>query len=753
MGTGDNEPYIRQLAENENLYSYLQRQTLEEVHRLSGKVWTDFNAHDPGVTLADIANYALTEMDYKLGFGTADYLTGEDGIFEPERFGFFPPEKVYTTAPVTPEDYRKLFFAHIPELENVWVECNVATGGYTVKVVLSPFEEDNGKEVVKQIKRVYNSHRNLCEYLDKVTIVQSAELEFHAEFEIEPGKDASIVLARLYGTILHYLSGGVYVCTPEELETSGLSPEEWLEGAEGIMRVVIPVQENTEYELYKKLCLVEGIRSFSTCYLMKNGKPQTDFSEGFSLKIPCMEKELKVRIRQGRSVMGVDMEKFTRYLKVFYYTQRRISVNGNGMKGMGWGNVEGIYRDIFTHSPIAGEFPACYRLLPAQETPSSFEAYLKLYDRTIQQGLQEVKELSEVLSIEEKDMDHHSSFRNIHALKSRYLDFLDHLYGVESQPEWLEELNCYGEMENETIGRRMSFLRHVAYLTKNRAKARDVSIPEGEHNAPIVKEWFCRLLGINGNEEHTVGNVLPGHNLQLIEKKPDHPLVDRLDALLIDERILEPENVMAVTYEKLATNEEEKRKEYSQLRVELPIFNQNRISGDLFRHGISLGNYRIVEAKKDEYLLVFHNREKGGWTNLGRTDDKKRLNTLANILRRYFLELNRECETVYVLEPVLARKMEAFRLLVVLPMWTLRFHSPRFREMCRELLRSIIPAHLSGRIYWMDEISMQGFEHCYKLLMRALTNSDLTDYSTQLLDAIYELLGKAVEIQILDDTD
>lgn len=72
----------------------------------------------------------------------------------------------------------------------------------------------------------------------------------------------------------------------------------------------------------------------------------------------------------------------------------------------------------------------------------------------------------------------------------------------------------------------------------------------------------------------------------------------------------------AVTYEQLATDEEGKRKEYSQLRAELPIFNRNRISGDLFRHGISLGNYRIVEAKKGEYLLVVHNKEKGGWTNL-----------------------------------------------------------------------------------------------------------------------------------------
>ena len=53
----------------------------------------------------------------------------------------------------------------------------------------------------------------------------------------------------------------------------------------------------------------------------------------------------------------------------------------------------------------------------------------------------------------------------------------------------------------------------------------------------------------------------------------------------------------------------------------------------------------------------------------------------------------------------------------------------------------------------MDEISMQGFEHCYKLLMRALTNNDLADYSAQLLEVIYELLGKAVEIQTLDDTN
>lgn len=751
METDRKEPYISQQAEVENLYSHLQEQTLNEMQRLSGKVWTDHNVHNPGVTLSDIANYALTEMDYKLGFVPTDYLAEENKAFDPERFGLFPPEAVYTTAPVTTEDYRRLFFAHIPELENVWVECNVATGGYTVKVVLPPFEEA-GNDVVRQVEKVYNSHRNLCEYLDRVLIVQPDKLEFHAEFEIEPGEDANHLLATIYWVTLHYLAGAVRISTPEEQAVSDISPEEWLEGQENAARVVIPEQQNTEYELYKELCRVKGIQSFSTCYLMKDGEPLTDFSQGFSLKIPRNESDFTVRIRCGRSEIKIVPDKFIKRLKALCYTKRRLRTEKTEMEAYTWGNMEGTYRDIFTHYPIANDFPVCYNLSPDKAKPTSFEAYLTLYDQTIGRGLQEAKELKQLLSIEPKEVVYPSG-RDISALKGRYLDFLDRLYGVESHPVGMREENSYGETEEEALLRRMGLLQHIARLTKNRAKARDITTPNGENNAPTVKEWFCRLLAINGDEEHTVGNVLPGHSLRLIEKKPDKPFLDRLDTLLIDERMLRKENVIPVTYEELAKDEKGKHEEYSRLRVELPIFNENRISGDLFRNGSCLENYKIVEAAKNEYMLVFHNREKSGWTNLGRTDSKERLNTLANIMRRYLRELNRECETIYVLEPVLVRKTAPFELLIVLPMWTLRFHSSRFREMCRELLRSILPSHLTGRIYWLDERSMQGFEQGYRQLMRALADGELTNYCEQLFDVLYELLCKAVETQMLDDND
>lgn len=41
------EPYIEQQPEEDALYTKLQRQTQEEAQRLSGAVWTDYNAHDP----------------------------------------------------------------------------------------------------------------------------------------------------------------------------------------------------------------------------------------------------------------------------------------------------------------------------------------------------------------------------------------------------------------------------------------------------------------------------------------------------------------------------------------------------------------------------------------------------------------------------------------------------------------------------------------------------------------------------------
>ena len=672
------EPYIEQQAEEDALYTRLQRQTLKEMQRMSGKVWTDYNAHDPGVTLADVANYALAELDYKLGFGTADYLSEAERTFEAARFGLFPPTDVYTTSPVTEDDYRRMLIADVPGADNLTVHCDPESGGYTVRILLSPFAETSGEEVTKLVTEVFHSHRNLCESLSSVEILQPDILDFEADVELEPGADATGVLAHLYRRILRYLSDGADVLTPDNRLADGVSPEEWLEGSEDKLRTVLPKQEDTEHELYTKLCAVEGVARFHTCLLTKDGIPQTRFSSLSSLRIPKGQDELNERItvRCGNMKARIDMDRFLELLKGFYLTrgrslERKRQPDGQG----GWSLPQGTWRDVYTHYPIASDFPGCYRLTPAAETPSAFEAYTRLYDRIISNGLEELESLPRLFSLTLTGEEHDGRpVRSRLKLQGRYLDFLDRLYGVESNPAWLAEEDCYGETPAGTLRRRANFLRHIARLEHDRPKARDILLSAENGNTPAVKEWFCRLLGLDPDDGHTVSNVLPGNNLRLVEYrkgKDGRPgITDRIDSLLIGERMLRPENVRPVEFRKLSTDEVGKRREYAEMRAALPFFNENRITGDLFRGGTRLDSYRTVKTDEGQYMLMYRHRERGGWTNLGQSDSTERLEELANILRRYLRELNRRSETLYVVEPVLADPTRTFEVLLVLPAWT-----------------------------------------------------------------------------------
>ena len=107
-----------------------------------------------------------------------------------------------------------------------------------------------------------------------------------------------------------------------------------------------------------------------------------------------------------------------------------------------------------------------------------------------------------------------------------------------------------------------------------------------------------------------------------------------------------------------------------------------------------------MQLGKEEYMLTYRNRERDGWTNLGCTRSRERLNTLANILRRFLRELNQACETVYIVEPVLADTDKPFRLIIVLPAWTARFLHPAFgkaaRNCCAHYFRHIFPLKYTG---------------------------------------------------------
>lgn len=775
------ERYITRSPEGQEPYTELQRRTLAELQRLSGEVWTDYNPGDPGVTVADAANYALTETDYRQGGPLEDYLAGKDGSWAQEMYGLFPARSVYPSAPVTAEDYRQAILTRFPMVENVTVIPRRETGQYDVRLRISPYFSHDGS-VEASVLRFLNRHRNLCEQFGRIETESPEELSFHADFEIETGCDATEILVEMYDMAVRYLAGDVEIVRPVSDGTLPMREDEWYEGPVRNVRADIPVQRNTEYELYMRLTRIPGIVSFKTCYFKdKDGHIVTDFTGGYTLDLSKDLKHMKVRI--GRESVYADGDEFVERLKAKFFMRgtfrtRRLMQEREGRDTAGNGRDSHVrkekaslyrseYRNIYDHAPLADDLPSCYatsdkdllRDTPAEEKAAArnFGNYLRLFDLLMQRGLNELdglkrllaldmsgKELSRMETLPDGVLDMNKvndRYRNTVALRTRYMDFIDGLYGTDSAPEWMTEFDCYGQTEDDRLRRRMRFLKALPDMIRDRSRSFDITGTYGGENVPVVKRYLSLLLDFDTDEETTVGNVLPGHNLILMgDGEHRERLRGLMSSQMIDDDVFDPGAVEAVAEDIPPATKDEKLKRYEDLRRHLPIFNSNWINGSLFREGIMLGNYNLVDAGNGEWLLVFRGKEETRRMNLGRSDDRGRLAGWANTLCRYLRELNRLCEAVYVVEKNLFDPVEPFTVMLVFTGWTARTRSPRFREACTQLVRSVIPSHLKMEIHWIGALQMQYFEDGYKKWRESMSGNAPADiraaYLKKMTDAL-----------------
>lgn len=770
----DEQRYITR-SEGDDLYTELQRKTLNELQRLSGAVWTDYNPSDPGVTVADAVDYALTETDYKLDFALEDYLADDDGTWRSERFGLFPPEEVYPSAPVTADDYRRLILARFPRVEDAKVTANAASRTYDFELRLSPFFTDD-RSLPEQVGRFLNRHRNLCERIGTVAVQQTEALFFEADFEIEAGQRPADLLAGIYWTAMHHLAGSVEIVRPETGDAFPAGADEWYDGPAGEARVEFPAQRNTESELYRKLRQLPGIVSFKTCYFKDNAnRIITDFSAGYSLQLPENFRRIAVRIK-GKA-MEPDLQEFREKLRARYFMQRTFRLRsllheqGNALKKgecsdrrserSGGTTCRAIYRNVYAHTPVARDLPSHYatserdfrRGMPPSTRADirNFGHYLKLFDWVLMRGLQELDGLKKVLDIEHTDEDllrmpllpteepaarkEKDRCRPIAALRSRYMDFLDGLYGAASDPAGLQAFDCYGQTAEDRLRRRMRFLSELPRLTRDRFVSFDLTGPYGGENVPVVKRYLSLLLDFNVREEIAAGNVLPSHNLMLTDDgEKRHRLHDAMNACMIDDGVFATASVEAIEPDEPPRTEQERLARIEELRQRLPIFHSNRISGPLFREGVVLRNYRLVKVDRQEWILVFRGREEKHRMNLGRSEDKEGLQRRANTLCRYLRELNRACEAMYAVEKnLLLGRENSDTVMLVCTGWTARTHSPWFREACAGWARSVVPAHLNMEIHWLGATQMQRFEESYRKWRECLQQETSDE-----LRAVYE---------------
>lgn len=110
------------LEQSEDYY-LLRRKGIEFIEQMGSHWWTDYNSHDPGITLLEALCYAITDLGYRTGWDIKDLLAEPPGSkVSPEQQAFFTPREILTVNPLTINDFRRILI-DLDQVSNAWLIC------------------------------------------------------------------------------------------------------------------------------------------------------------------------------------------------------------------------------------------------------------------------------------------------------------------------------------------------------------------------------------------------------------------------------------------------------------------------------------------------------------------------------------------------------------------------------------------------------------------------------------------------------
>jgi hypothetical protein len=77
-------------------FEKLRSEGIDYLGKLSGRIWTDHNVHDPGITILEILCYALLDLGYRTNLPIIDLLSKSPEDKSKED-NFFTPAQIHPT--------------------------------------------------------------------------------------------------------------------------------------------------------------------------------------------------------------------------------------------------------------------------------------------------------------------------------------------------------------------------------------------------------------------------------------------------------------------------------------------------------------------------------------------------------------------------------------------------------------------------------------------------------------------------------
>src|ERR1043165_32651 len=220
---------------------------------MTGKLWTDYNVHDPGITILEALCYALLDLDYRIKLPIEDLLAKDPSSKKTED-NFYSPAQILGCNPLTILDFRKLLL-DIDGVKNAWLEvatdqkdtcipgrwkdrlqsvannsdCTIFLNGlYHVYLELQKGSKEG--DVKDLVKNALMSHRNLCEDFCDIFVLCPLDIGVCADIELEATIDQAQAYVSIVNALINFFSPSPRFYTLQQLLDKNRSIDEIFAG-------------------------------------------------------------------------------------------------------------------------------------------------------------------------------------------------------------------------------------------------------------------------------------------------------------------------------------------------------------------------------------------------------------------------------------------------------------------------------------------------------------------------------------------
>jgi len=427
-------------------YAVLRAEGIGHLEKMTKGAWSDFNAHDPGITTLEQLCYAITDLGYRIAYDLPDLLATDSGA---DPYGsLYSPARILTSHPVTLTDLRKCVL-DVKGVKNAWIEVvdqGAGSGGnatpqlhyhpgdgtlslqgeegvtepvslkglYRVFIEKSELVDRDGAAVTQAVARRLHANRGLCEDFEEIRVLDTQKIQVSAQVTIGPVDDPAAVLLGIFQRLAAHISPSVRFHTLGEMLAAGKFVDEIFDGPlleHGFIDTVAldDLQRKTALrtsDLIHEIMDVPGVRAVRNITVAAGGEPEPWSLDLDPARTPGLDLEnSKIRLEKDGLAVSLDVAGV-----IAAYHSKLANTQAASAEQQDIRPPRGRDRHLGDYYAMQRQFPAVYGVgelgLPASAPPErkarakQLKAYLMFFEQLLANQFAQLAHARELFSFQ-----------------------------------------------------------------------------------------------------------------------------------------------------------------------------------------------------------------------------------------------------------------------------------------------------------------------------------------------------------------